>query len=506
MSERKTLKQGRIGTPALVLMIIAASAPLTVLAGGAPTNFAVSGLLGLPLSYLVLGAVLVLFAVGYCAMSSRVLNAGAFYAYISQGLGPRQGIAAALLALVSYNLLQAGMYGLFGFSLSAAIAAWTGVAIPWWIVGLVGWVFVALMGVSNVELSAKVLGVLVALEFLVAIVVMIVALIHSPEGISTATLHAEDFFVPGIGVLLAFSIAAFMGFESGAIYSEETKDPSKTVSRATYIAVGIIAIFYAASTWALAMGVGPSAIIDESRIYGPDLVFVWLASFSPALSNVAHLLFVTSILAALLAFHNAAARYFFALGRSKVIPSVFGKLGKNGAPIGGSIAQSVVGLVVVIIFAIGGANSTLGELFPVTTLFTWFSTAAAFGLVFLMAITSVAVLFWFRRNHHGYGVFTRVIAPGAAALFLVVIAVLILMNFDIMIGEESPRAMIFIMPGIIIGTGVLGALWSLRFDREIDINAIPIAETAVVDESRTGSNAGSNAEDTQASSPAHTTI
>ena len=141
-----------------------------------------------------------------------------------------------------------------------------------------------------------------------------------------------------------------------------------------------------------------------------------------------------------------------------------------------------------------------------TTLFTWFSTAAAFGLVFLMAITSVAVLFWFRRNHHGYGVFTRVIAPGAAALFLVVIAVLILMNFDIMIGEESPRAMIFIMPGIIIGTGVLGALWSLRFDREIDINAIPIAETAVVDESRTGSNAGSNAEDTQASSPAHTTI
>lgn len=477
MSGRTTLKRGQLGTTALVFMIIAASAPLTVLAGGAPTNLAVSGLLGLPLSYLVLGVILILFAVGYAAMSSRIHNAGAFYAYISQGLGPRQGIAAALLALVTYNMLQASLYGLFGFSLSAAIYTWTSVQLPWWLLGAVGWGLVALLGVRNIDFSAKIIGVVVGLEFLVVIVVMGFAIFNAPEGIGAQSLRVEDFMAPGVGVLLAFSIAAFMGFESGAIYSEETKDPKRTVARATYIAVSIIAVFYALSTWALTMGIGPSAVIDEARTYGPDLVFVWLAGYSPLLSDVAHLLFVTSIFAALVAFHNASARYFFALGRSRVLPVILGRAGRNGSPVAGSIAQSAVGVAVVVVFALAGINSELGELYPVITLFTWFSTAAAFGLVFLMAVTSIAVLVWFRKDHHGFGVFTRVIAPTLAAVALIGVAVLILINFDLMIGEESPRAMVFIMPGIIIGSGVLGALWSLRFDRHTDIHTIPDDES-----------------------------
>ena len=70
----------RIGVPSLVFMIIAASAPLTVVAGGVPSNFAVTGLLGIPLSFLVLGVVLLLFSIGYAAMSQHVHNAGAFFA------------------------------------------------------------------------------------------------------------------------------------------------------------------------------------------------------------------------------------------------------------------------------------------------------------------------------------------------------------------------------------------------------------------------------------------
>ena len=58
------LARRHLSTTALVFMIIAASAPLTVLAGGVPTNFAVSGLLGVPLGYLTLGVILALFAAG----------------------------------------------------------------------------------------------------------------------------------------------------------------------------------------------------------------------------------------------------------------------------------------------------------------------------------------------------------------------------------------------------------------------------------------------------------
>ncbi|WP_307794831.1 hypothetical protein [Leifsonia sp. TF02-11] len=77
----------RLGVPAVTFMIVAASAPLTVLAGGVTTTFAVTGVLGVPLSFLLLGAVLAIFAVGYAAMSRYVTNAGAFYSYVSQGIG-----------------------------------------------------------------------------------------------------------------------------------------------------------------------------------------------------------------------------------------------------------------------------------------------------------------------------------------------------------------------------------------------------------------------------------
>ena len=460
MQQPTRLARRHLSTTALVFMIIAASAPLTVLAGGVPTSFAVSGLLGVPMGYLILGLILAVFAIGYGAMSGHVQNAGAFYAYVAEGLGNRQGIAAAILALVSYNMMQVGLYGLFGFSLATLLTGLAGITVPWWLAALAGWVIVGVLGVNSVDLSAKVLGVLVAFEFLVVGVVSVLALVAAPEGIGLQTLDPQNFFTPGIGVLLAFGIAAFMGFESGAIYSEETKNPRKTVARATYIAVAVIAVFYMFSSWAFSVGVGASNIVSSSQELGPDLVFVWLAERSTLLADVANVLFITSLLAALVAFHNGAARYFFALGRTGVLPRKLGLTSpRSGAPFAGSLAQSCVAIVVIVVFAIAGADSPLGDLFPVLTLFTWLTNAAAFGLVFLLAVTSIAVVAWFSRNHHGHGVGARVVAPVLSALGLLTVAALILVNFDLMIGAEGPSPLVVIMPGIIIGSGVVGLIW-----------------------------------------------
>ena len=84
ISDRPIPKRGGgLGVVAITGMIIAASAPLTVVAGGVPTGFAVTGSLGVPFGYLVLAGVLLLFAAGYGAMGRFVRNAGAFYAYIA---------------------------------------------------------------------------------------------------------------------------------------------------------------------------------------------------------------------------------------------------------------------------------------------------------------------------------------------------------------------------------------------------------------------------------------
>lgn len=447
---------GRLSTAAVVFLIIAASAPLTVVAGGAPSAYGVSGMLGAPVGYLLLGIVLVFFTIGYAAMSRRITNAGAFYAYVSAGLGKRQGIAASWLALISYNAMQIGLYGLFGFSFSSILSQY-GVDLPWWLTALIGAVIVGIMGISQIDLTAKIIAVLVLAEFVTVIGFNIVALANHPEAITLEPYSPQVFFGVGTGTLLAFGIAAFMGFESGTIYSEEAKDPSRTIPRATYIAISIIALFYSFSAWALAQGTGNSQIVARSAAEGPDLMFSMLTEFGYAVAaDIANVLFLTSLFAALIAFHNTVARYAMSMGREAVIPRFLGRQNASLAPVAGSLTQSGLAMILIVVFAIFGRGHELGPLFPVLTMFTWLTNAGAFGLVFLLVITSAAIIGYFHQHPADHGPWVRVIAPAIAAAGLIYIFISILLNFDVMIGSDGVTPLVVVMPAFIILSGVVG--------------------------------------------------
>ncbi|MEO5305934.1 amino acid permease, partial [Corynebacterium sp. c25Ua_47] len=152
-------------------------------------------------------------------------------------------------------------------------------------------------------------------------------------------------------------------------------------------------------------------------------------------------------------------RYFFSLGRSRVLPKKFATSSAKGAPIAGSLTQTTLAVVVVAGFAVAGNGSEMGELFPVLTLFTWLTNAAAFGLVFLLAVVSVSIMVWLNKQEKGYNLFTRIIAPLVSACGLSAVFVLVLMNFPLMIGDTGPDALVWVMPGIIIASGILGLVW-----------------------------------------------
>lgn len=336
----------KLGVLAVAFLIVAASAPLTVIAGGVTSTFSVTHVAGVPLGFLILAAALAIFAIGYAAMSRFINNAGAFYAYVAQGIGRPTGVGASLVALVAYNMMQLGIWGMFGFQVSMLIGEKTGLDIPWWVGVLVGIVIVGIMGVNRVDLSAKVLGVLVALEFLVVIVFDVVAFTNPAAGFSTEPMSPAALFVPGVGAVFAFGIAAFMGFEQAAIYGEESKDPRRTIPRATFLAVAVIGVFYALSAWALALGIGVDKITDPAGISGeeagPPLFFGFVAeNLGVIWVDIMSVLFITSIFAALVSFHNAVARYFFSLAREGVLPAKLAAVRQStGAPWVGSLARA----------------------------------------------------------------------------------------------------------------------------------------------------------------------
>ncbi|EMY34689.1 amino acid permease [Arthrobacter crystallopoietes BAB-32] len=475
MSQQRTLQQGQpaaaqglskrtLGVPALVFMIIAASAPLTVIAGGTPSNFAVTGVVGIPLSFIVLGACLALFAVGYSAMSAHIRNAGAFYAYIAQGLGRAAGVGAAWVALVAYNAMQIGIYGLFGFASASFIGSKIGSEIPWWATALAGFAIVGWLGVNKVDLSVKVIAVLVGLEFLAVIVFDIVALAVQPEGVSGAGMAPSNLFTAGVGAALAFSIAGFMGFESAAIYSEEAKDPKRSIARATYIAVAVISLFYAFSAWATTIATGPGQVVARSQEFGPDLLFVFLTEHAgTVIADITQVLFITSLLAALIAFHNAVARYVFSLGREGVIPRQLAYVSpRSHAPVAGSLVQSGLALLLLVVFAIAGTGSELGPLYPVLTFFTWLTNTGAFGLVLLLVLISAAVIGYFRKHGEGYSAWTKLVAPALAVASLGAVFILIVVNFNVLIGSDGLSTLSWLLPAIVVLPGLAGVGWGLH--------------------------------------------
>ncbi|MFD8079916.1 APC family permease [Streptomyces sp. NPDC059718] len=459
--EERALRADRLGMSGLLLSVVAASAPLMVVAGVMPTTYGVMGIVGQPLLFVILGVVLILFSVGYAEMSRHVHNAGAFYAYIARGLGGTAGAAASLVALVSYSAMQFAVFGLFGFEISGLFQTYLDTTIAWWIPAVLGVLAVGALGWLKIDVNAKVLGVLLLIE-IALVVIFDVAAIGSPakEGLSLHAFDPSTLSGAGLGTALCFCIASFVGFEQSPVYAEETSRPQVVVARVTFLAVTFVAVFFAISSWALSVAAGPSQIVEVSQKQGPGLLFGLSESIiGSAFTDVLHVLYVTGMFACLLSFHNVVARYAFAMGREGLLPQAFGRTNPNsGAPAFGSLLQTLVSLGFVVAFAVtdGSAAADHDPTAPVLKLFTWFGNVGALGVIVLLATASFAVIGYFVRRGALRTQAPRIVASALAGIALVVIAVYAVKDFDVLVAGDG-SAVSWVLPAI-IGVTVVGGL------------------------------------------------
>ena len=174
--DAQQLRTGKLGTLAIAFMVVSAAAPLTAMAGGAPVAMLLGNGPGVPAAYVVVSVVLVIFAVGYTTMARHHTSTGGFYAFVARGLRQYAGGAAAWIALLGYNAMQIGLYGLFGSASASFLSTYAGIDVPWWVIAFVGMAIIGVLGYRQVDLSVKVLSVLVACEFLVVIIVDVAVL------------------------------------------------------------------------------------------------------------------------------------------------------------------------------------------------------------------------------------------------------------------------------------------------------------------------------------------
>ncbi|MCC8927011.1 APC family permease [Rhodococcus sp. I2R] len=441
--------RGTLGVFGVVLLVVAAAAPLTAIGGALPVMLAIGNGVATPMTYVVTAVVLLLFSVGYSAMSRYVVDAGAFYAYVTAGLGRRIGTGGAGLALLGYTAIQIAIYALAATTLGDLVVGWGGPALPWWVWATVLVAVVALLGYRSIDLGAKVLGVLLVLEVAVVLVLSIAILAKIGwSGIEFDSFAPQNFFDGSPGIAIMFAVASFVGFEATAIYGEEARNPKRTVPIATYSAIVLIAVFYAFASWTIVLANGNVAVVDAAQENTSGLVFDTAGRFlGAAASETVSVLLLTSLFAALLAFHNAIARYLYSLGRKGILPARLGRThGRHGSPYFGSAVQTVSALVVLAAFALGGAD-------PIRQIFSWMSGVSTVCILVLMILVSASVIVFFRKCAEDDRRWHTRIAPVLGAMGLLGILALVLSNFTTLIGGSSFIAVVLLGSIVVVFVG-----------------------------------------------------
>ena len=377
------------------------------------------------------GVFLLFFAIAFTAMSKYIKSAGAFYAYICRGMGKLVGGGAAYIALFAYSILNIGFYGAFAYFAQSTFK------------DLLQAIKTADQktqeGVEaqrgrSVNLGANLLLIFLTAEILILAALAVAVLIKNPGNMSVTPFKpSNSLFAPGVAVILIWGFGAFTGFESTVIYAEEARRPERTIPRATYLAVGFLALFYCFTVWIASVAFGVSGVLK--MVQGPnasDLYFTMSRQFLGYWAFIVmRILILTSILACQIGFHNAVARYGFALGREGLLPKVLGRSHPRfQSPYVASAAQVLIAVLAVLLVIVLGGD-------PYIHLYVWLYGPGVSALVLTQFLTALAVIGYFWRDRRGHSVFRVVIAPLIGAFGLGYSFYLILTNYQQMTGYTS---------------------------------------------------------------------
>ncbi|MFD6196258.1 APC family permease [Mycobacteriaceae bacterium NPDC060252] len=461
--------RGNLGVPAVVFMVLAAAAPLGVIGGPVPLGIATGNGPGFPATFIIATVVLLLFAIGFTAMTPFVREAGAFFSYVQQGFGVTPAIGAAFVAVVTYASMEAAVYGLLGPQLGGLLALVGAPQLPWSVWALAGLAVVTFLGYHNIELSSRVLGVLLIAEIVIVVVLDAVVISHGGDhGLSSGLLNPAQIAsgAPGIGLL--FAIISFLGFEATAIFRDEAREPDQTIPYATYIALAVIGLFYTVSSWSLISAWGDHEAVERAASSGSTMLVDTAQRYLGTVgADVIQVLFVTSLFACILSFHNVVSRYLFALSGRGFLPAAFGRPhSRHGSPHAASLALSLLILGVV-------GVATLTGLDPSSEYYTWLSGITTVGVLVLLVLTSAAILKYFARDRRHYSVWRVRAAPALGLAGLVTFLGLILANLRDLVGGSTGLAVGVIL--VLVLAFAAGAALGFRRARAVRSSVRSIA-------------------------------
>jgi len=479
------LKPGAIGLMGVLFIAVANAAPITAMTGNTPLAIGYGNGIGAPAGFLVATVVLTLFAIGFVEMARYITTAGAFYGFITQGLGQVWGMVSGALATMAYVVFEGSLIGIFAYFLNTALNTWFSVDVNWLILALLGIAVIGIFGYFDISIAATILGVTLIAEIILLGALSLSVLFSGggPDGLVTEAINPVNAFksletgggsigavIDGKAVAagsaaigLFFAFWSWVGFETTAVYGEESRNPKHIVPRATLIAVVGLGLFYTFVSWMMIAGNGKKVSIEKANT---DSIGLWTDLAKDKLGgdfvgDIYLFLIVMGSFACGLAFHTAASRYLYAIGRE--VPATKNNLGAthgtHGTPHIASMVQSGITVALTVLFyflTTNGSDVTKGAYIYQYGLLAILGTMA---ILIVQAITSLAVIWYFhvKKAQHGNIITTGVI-PALGGLGMLYVVWLLIDNIKFAGGAASAAPFFTTIPYMVIGTAVIGLI------------------------------------------------
>jgi amino acid transporter len=505
-----------LGLPSVLFCIVTGAAPLTAMLFNVPVAVQGGGYAA-PAAYLIATVALTIFSVGYIAMSRRVTSAGGFYTFISRGLGRIVGVGSGLLIGLCYIIFTAAVIGVMGYFAATSVATWSGITLPAWLYMIVGLAVMSGLAWFHVELTAKVLGVMLVAEVIALLVLDVGVFAHGgAQGFSAAPFNPAEVFgnagaikvfgAAASGVALFAAFWSWVGFEMAPNYAEESRDPNRIAKIATYGSVIGLGVFYMIASYAFVTGWGlegsVKAVSDQfSGVYASAFYPLSDRFVGTPLTTVIQLLAITSSFACGMAFYNTSARYLFALGRERVLPSALAGTSRRHSPAAASMTVTGLAGAFMLAFVLYDP-STEGALLK---LGTWAPLLGVLGILAVQALVCVAIIRYFlttaRDDFHWW---TTLVAPVLGCAAMLGACWLLVTNRATLSGAKDVPFITLIpwavLAMFVVGMAIAVVMRSRHPERYVDLGHFTLAAPEIDDPVPAGPATGAASSPTNAAS------
>lgn len=414
-----------LGLPSLVLLGLAYMTPLIVLGIYGVIAEITEG--ASSSAYLIALLAMLFTAHSYGRMAVAYPTSGSAYTYVRRSIDSRIGFMVGWAVLLDYLFLPMVIWLIGGAYLQAQFPA---VPPAVWIVMFI--VITTVLNVLGIRVADRANFALMAFQVLVVIafVALSVGSVIAAQGaaglVSAGPFVGDGGGLAGITAGAAVAAYSFLGFDAVTTFTEEAKDPKRSVPRAILLVALIGGAIFIVVSYTTQL-VRPGGVFDDSSS----------AAFDIAIAiggNVFGAIFLAGLVVAQfasgLSAQAAGSRLLFAMGRDGVLPTrIFGRVSERfRTPVGSLVVIGVVGMLALVL--------------DVTTSTSFIN----FGAFLAFAAVNVSVIaLYLRRRRAGErpNVFSNVVVPAIGA----VVTILLLTRLD---GNAITLGLIWLGVGVIV--------------------------------------------------------